>query len=65
MLRSLERMKESSEGRVHCRSAIGIEIPTVKLQKNQGRILSVDIVLGKILDHQIMQKPEPTQKNPL
>jgi hypothetical protein len=60
MLSSLERMKEISEGRVHCESAIGIEIPTVKIQKNQGRIMFVDIVLGKILDRQIMQNPEPT-----
>ena len=58
-------MKESSEGREHFKSAIEIEISTVKLQKNQRRIMYVDIVLGKILDRQITQKPEPTQKNPL
>jgi hypothetical protein len=30
---SMERMKEISEGRVHYRSAIGIEIPTVNSKR--------------------------------
>jgi hypothetical protein len=43
----------------HFIADIGIEIPTVKIQKNQGRIISIDVVLGTILDRQIAQKPEP------
>jgi hypothetical protein len=54
MLRSLEMMKQISKYSVNYISAMGIEIPTVKFQKNQGRIMFVDIVLKKILDRQIM-----------
>jgi hypothetical protein len=51
-----KNINRSSEGREHCKNAIGIEIPTIKLQKNQVRIMSVDILLGKILDRHIIVK---------
>jgi hypothetical protein len=40
-----------SEGKAHCRNAIRIEIPTVKLQKNRGRIISIDVDFMKNEDH--------------
>jgi hypothetical protein len=42
-------INQSSEGRVHCRNSIGIEIPTGKLQRIQERILLIEIVLRSIL----------------
>jgi hypothetical protein len=38
-------INQISEGRAHCRNAIGIEIPTGKLQRIQERILLIEIVL--------------------
>jgi hypothetical protein len=38
-------INQISEGRVHCRNAIGIEIPIGKLQRIQERILFIEIVL--------------------
>jgi hypothetical protein len=37
-------INQSSEGRAHCRNPIGIEIPTGKLQRIQGRIMFIEIV---------------------
>jgi hypothetical protein len=51
-----KNINQSSEGKVHCRNTIGIEIPTVKLQKNRGGILSTDVVFGTNQDRQIEGK---------
>jgi hypothetical protein len=37
-------INQSSEGRAHCITSIGIEIPTGKLQRIEGIILFIEIV---------------------
>jgi hypothetical protein len=51
-------INRSSEGRANWRNTIRIEIPTVKLQKNRGGILSADVVFRKNQDRQIKGKLE-------
>ena len=36
---------QRSEGRAHCRNSIGIEIPMGELQRIQGRIMFIEIIL--------------------
>jgi hypothetical protein len=48
-------INQSSEGRAHCRNAIRIEIPMGKLQRIQGRIMFIEIVLRSSRAEDIMR----------
>jgi hypothetical protein len=51
-----KNINQRSEGKAHCINTIGIEIHTVKLQKNRGGIMSTDVVFGTNQDCQIEGK---------